>query len=51
MSRDDYLFCKLDAFGVQEHQRAEAKKEIAAIDSDRLLNSNVDDLVPTITHD
>ncbi len=42
MGRDDLLFFKVDTFGVQENQRRAAAAEIAGIDSNRLLNTNVD---------
>lgn len=45
MRRDDLLFCGTDAFTVQQQQQETALAEIAAFDANRLLNSNVDDLV------
>jgi hypothetical protein len=48
MARDDLLFCKMDSFTFQQHQLEQIKSEIASIDRDRLLNTNVDDLVSYI---
>lgn len=48
MGRDDLLFRKIDSFSLQQHQQKEAETEIAKIDGDRLLNTNVDDLVAYI---
>jgi hypothetical protein len=48
MGRDDLLFFKADASAVQEHQRKVAETEIAGMDGNRLLNTNVDDLVAYI---
>jgi len=45
MGRDDLLFFKVEAFGVQEQQRRAVDAEIAGMDGNRLLNTNVDDLV------
>jgi hypothetical protein len=45
MRRDDYLFRSLDAFSVQRNQQAQMQAEIAGMDGNRLLNTNVDDLV------
>jgi hypothetical protein len=45
MTRDDYLFAHQDSHSVQEHQRQQFQGEVAQIDSNRLLNSNIDDLV------
>lgn len=45
MARHDLLFAAMDAFGVQEHQKREVASAIASIDPNRLLNTNVDDLV------
>jgi hypothetical protein len=45
MASDDLLFFKVESFTVLEHQRKEAEAEIAGMDGDRLLNTNVDDLV------
>jgi hypothetical protein len=48
MARDELLFCKGDAFSVQEHQGRAMGAEIAGMDGNRLLNTNVDDLVTYI---
>ena len=48
MERDELLFCTADPFSVREHRRKEAEAEIASIDANRLLNTNVDDLVAYI---
>jgi hypothetical protein len=45
MSIDSYLFSHVDSHTVQERQRQAIQGEIAEIDGNRLLNSNVDDLV------
>ena len=45
MGRDDYLFFQADSSGVQEHQRKEMEAGIAGMDGNRLLNTNVDDLI------
>jgi len=45
MGRDVLLFFKADAFSVQERQRRAVETEIAGMDGNRLLNTNVDDLV------
>lgn len=45
MGRDDHLFFQADSFAVQEHQRKEMDAVIAGMDGNRLLNTNVDDLV------
>ncbi len=45
MGRDDLLFFDEDSFAVQQHQRAAVDSEIAGMDGNRLLNTNVDDLV------
>lgn len=45
MGRDDHLFFQAASFAVQEHQRKEMKPAIAGMDGNRLLNTNVDDLV------
>lgn len=45
MARDDLLFYKADSFAVQEYQRNAIATEIAGMDGNRLLNTNVDDLV------
>jgi hypothetical protein len=44
MVRGNYLFCSADSFAVEEHQRKSMLAEIASMDGDRLLNTNVDDL-------
>ena len=44
-SIDDYLFAEGTAHAVQEHQRHHFEAEIAQIDCNRLLNSNIDELV------
>jgi hypothetical protein len=48
MARDDLLFFKVDSFAIQEHQRKAVESEIAGMDGNRLLNTNVDDLVAYI---
>jgi hypothetical protein len=45
MGRDDLLFFNADSFAVQELQRKTMESEIATMDGNRLLNTNVDDLV------
>jgi len=45
MARSDLFFSDEDAFAVQQHQRAAVDSEIATIDGNRLLNTNVEDLV------
>jgi hypothetical protein len=45
MARDDLLFCKIDAFSVQANQRAQIEADVAAMDGNKLLNSNSDDVV------
>jgi hypothetical protein len=45
---DDSLFRGDDAFSVQEYGRKAVEDEIAGIDGNRLLNTNVDDLVTYI---
>ena len=44
MSRDDYLFNRVDWFSVDANQRAELEKEVGEIDGNRLLNTSIDDL-------
>jgi hypothetical protein len=39
------LFCEGDAHAVEQQQRARLQEEIAHYDSNRLLNTNVEDLV------
>jgi hypothetical protein len=41
----DYLFIQRDAFSVEQGQRGQMLAEIANFDANRLLNTNVDDLV------
>jgi hypothetical protein len=41
----DLLFVEADSFSVQDHQRKAVEAEIADMDGNRLLNTNVDDLV------
>jgi hypothetical protein len=48
MGPDDLLFFNADAFAVQEHRRKAVEAEIAGMDGNRLLNTNVDDLVAYI---
>jgi hypothetical protein len=45
VERNDHLFFQADSFAVQEHQRKEMEAGIAGLDGNRLLNTNVDDLV------
>jgi hypothetical protein len=45
MGHSDLLFFDEDSFAVQQHQRAACETEIASMDGNRLLNTNVDDLV------
>jgi hypothetical protein len=45
MERRDYLFMETDSHSVQEGQRRGMQAEIASMDGNRLLNTNVDDLV------
>ena len=40
-----YLFSRVDAFSVQQTRRQKMQADIAQFDGDRLLNTNVDDLV------
>ena len=44
MTRDDYLFSKIDWFSTERSQRAALKEEVAALNGNRLLNTAVDDL-------
>jgi hypothetical protein len=44
----DLLFSDEDSFAVQQHQRAALESEIAGIDENRLLNTNVEDLLTYI---
>jgi hypothetical protein len=48
MAHSDLLFSDEDSFAVQQHQRAALESEIAGIDENRLLNTNVEDLVTFI---
>jgi hypothetical protein len=45
MRSNDYLFRGVDSFSVQRQQTESMKSEIARMDANRLLNTNVDDLV------
>lgn len=45
MARGDYLFMQVDSFSVQEHRCLGMQSEVASMDGNRLLNTNVDDLV------
>ena len=45
MRSNDYLFRGVDSFSVQQQQTERMKSEIAGIDANRLLNTNVDDLI------
>jgi hypothetical protein len=45
MPHSDLLFSDEDSFAVQQHLRATVESEIAGIDGNRLLNTNVEDLV------
>jgi hypothetical protein len=44
MGQEEYLFHAADAFSVIQNQRQQLKAEIAHMDGNRLLNTNVDDL-------
>ncbi|WP_181098571.1 hypothetical protein [Xanthomonas arboricola] len=44
MAREDYLFTGADWLSVDRNQRQQMTEEIERIDSDRLLNTSVDDL-------
>ncbi|MBZ2188843.1 hypothetical protein K8B33_07030 [Alcanivorax sp. JB21] len=44
MAREDYLFTGPDWHSVDRHQRQQMAAEIEKVDSDRLLNTSVDDL-------
>jgi hypothetical protein len=44
MARGDYLFVESDSFTVQDHQRRAMQAEVASMDGNRLLNTNIDDL-------
>ena len=41
MVHSDLLFSDEDSFAVQQHQKAAVEAEIAGIDGNRLLNTNV----------
>ena len=45
MRSNDYLFRRVDSFSVQRQQTERMQGEIAGMDANRLLNTNVDDLV------
>jgi hypothetical protein len=45
MRSNDYLFRGVDSFSMQRQQTESMKSEIAGMDANRLLNTNVDDLV------
>jgi hypothetical protein len=45
MGYRNYLFSQYDAHSVQASQRKQMQGEISSMDGDRLLNTNVDDLV------
>jgi hypothetical protein len=45
MRSNDYLFRGVDAFSVQRQQTERMTSEIASMDANRLLNTNVDDFV------
>lgn len=44
MAHDDCFFSEFDSFSVQERQRNAFESEIASMDENRLLNTDVDDL-------
>jgi len=44
MRDEDYLFCGVGWFSVEDAQRKRLAEEIAGLDGDRLLNTSVDDL-------
>jgi hypothetical protein len=48
MPHSDLFFSHEDSFAVQQHQKAAVEAEIAGIDGNRLLNTNVEDLVTYI---
>jgi hypothetical protein len=48
MPYSDLFFSDEDSFAVQQHQRTAVESEIAGIDGNRLLNTNVEDLVSYI---
>jgi hypothetical protein len=45
VARSNRLFCQFDSFSVQADRKERMQREIAAYNADRLLNTNVDDLV------
>jgi hypothetical protein len=45
MRNRDYLFSQNDTFSVQQNRRQQMQAEIASFNPNRLLNTNVDDLV------
>jgi hypothetical protein len=45
MRGNDYLFRGVDSFSVQRQQTERMQSEVAGMDANRLLNTNVDDLV------
>jgi hypothetical protein len=45
MRSNDYLFRGVDSFSVQRRQTESMQSEIAGMDANRLLNTDVDDLV------
>lgn len=45
MADNNYLFSDVDSFRVQGDRRSAMRDEIASINGNRLLNTNVDDLV------
>ena len=45
MRSNNYLFRGIDSFSVQQQQTESMRSEIASMDANRLLNTNVDDLV------
>jgi hypothetical protein len=45
MRNTNLLFYQIDSFAPQQRQQAQMKQEIANMDGNRLLNTNVDDLV------
>jgi hypothetical protein len=48
MPHSDLFFSDEDSFAVQQHLKAAIESEIAGIDGNRLLNTNVEDLVTYI---
>jgi hypothetical protein len=49
MRNRDYLFSQIDTSSVQQSRRQQMQAEIAGFDPNRLLNTNVDDLVTYFT--